>query len=146
MDSGYLSSCAVSEAGAVDCWGGRLLATQPPEQISAGTVAVGRIVVRWLADGRAEFGFRITRGERVLPTRRFFPADARVGEWLFTTTVEQGRYTLGRIGARKLNDGRIEFGFVTHDSRLILSEWRSLATDTTVGHWLWGSEIELRVD
>ena len=38
----------------------------------------GRIVARRLADGRVEFGWQPTGGERVLPRQRYFPAAATV--------------------------------------------------------------------
>ena len=50
-------------------------------------VELGLIEVRLLADGRLEFAFLRTTGERILPQRRYFPADARVGEWLPSTEI-----------------------------------------------------------
>ena len=51
-----------------------------------------RIVARRLADGRVEFGLQQRGGdgawgERLLPSRRFFPADAPVGGWLSSSRL-----------------------------------------------------------
>ncbi|MCY3807561.1 MAG: hypothetical protein OXG91_13940, partial [bacterium] len=51
-----------------------------------------RIVARRLDDGRVEFGLQQrdadgSWGERLLPSRRFFPATAGVGPWLASSTL-----------------------------------------------------------
>ena len=51
-----------------------------------------RIVARKLSDGRVEFGLQErlddgSWGERMLPTRRFFPTDAPVGRWLRSSAL-----------------------------------------------------------
>ena len=45
-----------------------------------------RIVAQRLEDGRVEFGLE-QDGERILPERRYFPADASVGRWLRSSPV-----------------------------------------------------------
>ena len=55
--------------------------------VEVGGVAIGRINARLRADGRIEFAFTPTDGERVLPQSRNFPADARVGRWLRSTEI-----------------------------------------------------------
>ena len=45
-----------------------------------------RIVAQKLEDGRIEFALE-QDGERILPSTRFFPADARVGRWLKSSHV-----------------------------------------------------------
>ncbi len=60
-----------------------------PSAYVAGEV---RVVVQRLADGRIEFAFQKrlpgeTWGERLLPARRFVPADAEVGRWLISAPV-----------------------------------------------------------
>ena len=53
--------------------------------------SVGRINVRVGAeDGRIEFAFTPTGGERILPPSRYFPADANIGTWLRSTLIEPG--------------------------------------------------------
>ena len=71
----------------------------------------GRIVARRLADGRTEFGWQPTGGERILPSSRYFPAAPGHNRWLRSSPVEVGGVELGRINARQLSDGRIEFAF-----------------------------------
>ena len=51
-------------------------------------VTVGRINARLRGDGRIEFAFTPTGGERILPPSRRFPADANVGSWLRSTLIE----------------------------------------------------------
>ncbi|MYC46041.1 MAG: hypothetical protein F4121_13500 [Acidimicrobiia bacterium] len=51
-----------------------------------------RIVARKLTDGRIEFGLQQRRtneswSDRMLPSRRFFPANAQVGRWLVSSLV-----------------------------------------------------------
>ena len=63
---------------------GKWLRSSPVE---VGGVAIGRINARLRADGRIEFAFTPTNGERILPQSRNFPADARVGRWLRSTEI-----------------------------------------------------------
>lgn len=46
-----------------------------------------RVVARSTTDGRIEFGIEHD-GERILPSGRYFPADAQVGRWLRSTPVD----------------------------------------------------------
>ena len=48
---------------------------------------IGRINARQAEDGRIEFAFTPTDGERITPQARYFPADARVGRWLRSTEI-----------------------------------------------------------
>ena len=57
--------------------------------------AVVRITARKLPDGDVEFGLQQRGaddawGERLLPTRRFFPAEATVDEWLPSSSLDLG--------------------------------------------------------
>ena len=49
--------------------------------------ALVRITARLLPDDRIEFGLRQGSGQLQLPTRRFFPSDARVGRWLASSPL-----------------------------------------------------------
>ena len=49
--------------------------------------AIGRINARLRSDGRIEFGFTPTDGERIEPPARYFPVDARVNRWLRSTEI-----------------------------------------------------------
>ena len=63
---------------------GKWLRSSPVE---VGGVELGRINARLRSDGRIEFAFTPTDGERILPPARHFPADARVGRWLRSTEI-----------------------------------------------------------
>ena len=76
----------------------RYLPSSPPRgrwlnssEIVVDGASVGRINVRVGADdGRIEFAFTPTGGERILPPSRYFPADANIGSWLRSTLIEPG--------------------------------------------------------
>ena len=78
--SRYLPASGVT----VDSW----LRSSP---IEVDGVAIGRINVRLLADGRIEFAFTPTGGERILPPSRYFPAAAATDRWLRSTEIEINR-------------------------------------------------------
>ena len=122
-----------------------------------------RIVARRLADGRVEFGLQERGGDgswgaRLLPSRRFFPPDATVGRWLvssplvlsvgWTTFDDLGVEVEVRIVARRLADGRVEFGLQERGGdgswggRLLPSR-RFFPLDATVGRWLVSSRLVL---
>ena len=63
---------------------GRWLNSSPVEVDGA---EIGRINARLRSDGRIEFAFTPTDGERILPPSRYFPVDARVGRWLRSTEI-----------------------------------------------------------
>ena len=56
--------------------------------VEVGGAEIGRINARLRSDGRIEFGFTPTDGERIEPNARYFPVDARVGRWLRSTEIE----------------------------------------------------------
>ena len=103
----------------------------------------GRIVARRLDDGRTEFGWQPAGGERVLPSARYFPADAQVDRWLNSSTVEVGGAEIGRINARLLDDGRIEFAFTPTDGERIEPPARYFPTDARTNRWLRSTEIAI---
>ena len=55
--------------------------------VEVGGVELGRINARLRADGRIEFAFTPTDGERIAPQSRYFPADATVNRWLRSTEI-----------------------------------------------------------
>ena len=67
--------------------------------VEVGGVEIGRINARLRADGRIEFAFTPTGGERILPPQRNFPApaDATVGRWLRSTEIT---FTISRAAPR----------------------------------------------
>ena len=113
-----------------------------------------RIVARKLADGRIEFGLQQHRdgswSERLLPARRLFPADTTAGRWLqsspLTTSVAASPYVTPsdvrmRIVARRLADGRTEFGLQLRQYDTTWGErlepaGRMFPADTDAGRWL----------
>ena len=103
----------------------------------------GRIVARLLEDGRVEFGWQPTGGARALPRQRYFPADATVDRWLRSSPVEVGGAEIGRINARLLSDGRIEFAFTPTDGERILTDARYFPTSARPNRWLRSTEIAI---
>ena len=103
----------------------------------------GRIVAQRLADGRTEFGWQPAGGERVLPRARYFPAEVGHQRWLNSSPVEVGGAEIGRINARRLSDGRIEFAFTPTDGERILPSSRYFPVDARVGRWLRSTEITI---
>ena len=120
-----------------------------------------RIVARLLENGKIEFGLQQwqdndTWGDRRFPRARLFPADTAVGRWLqssaITLSVAESAGDLAddiavRIVARKLENGRVEFGLQERDN----GSWgdRELPTrryfppSATVDRWLGSSTITL---
>ena len=103
----------------------------------------GRIVAQRLDDGRTEFGWQPAGGARVLPSARYFPADAQVDRWLRSSPVEVSGAEIGRINARLRDDGRIEFAFTPTDGERILPPSRYFPADVRVGRWLRSTEIAI---
>ena len=103
----------------------------------------GRIVARLLDDGRVEFGWQPTGGARVLPRQRYFPADITHNRWLRSSPVEVGGAEIGRINARQLSDGRIEFAFTPTDGERITPQARYFPTDARENRWLRSTEIAI---
>ena len=139
-------ACALSEAGAAYCWivydGAADVPIWLRDLQAEPALARGRIVARRLSDGRTEFGWLPAgSGERVLPRLRYAPADAEVGRWLRSSPVEVGGEKIGRISARRLSDGRIEYAFSPINSERILPTSRILSAQPAPDRWLHSSEI-----
>ena len=125
--------------------------SSPPQQSPQGPPAVdqpgdpfpaGRIVARRLEDGRTEFGYRLEGGELVLPSKRFFPTSTQVGQWLNSTPVEVDGVSIGRISARRHEDGRIEFSLIPTDADRFLPISRFFPVRSS-GGWLRSTLIDL---
>ena len=116
----------------------------PPADPDAMRSDAGRIVARRLVDGRTEFGWLPTGATaRVLPSARYFPASgATVGRWLRSSPVEVNGAEIGRINARLLDDGRIEFAFTPTGGERILPPSRYFPVSAAVDRWLRSTEIE----
>ena len=105
---------------------------------------VGAITARRLPDGRVEFAFRPSGGARIFPELRFVPADAELNSWLVSSDVTHVDATLGRIIARRLGDGWMEFGFRVEGGDELLPELRFVPAVTS-GGWLASSELSFSV-
>ena len=115
----------------------------PPAVAQSEDETAGRIVARLLDDGRVEFGWQPTGGERVLPTQRYFPAGITHDRWLRSSPVEVDDEAIGRIEARQLEDGRIEFAFTPTDGKRILTDARYFPTSARANRWLRSTEITI---
>ncbi len=61
-------------------------------EIDFGDGFAGRIIARYAADGRTEFGFRVTGYEDIFPRARYFPATGpNHNRWLRSTEIEIGK-------------------------------------------------------
>ena len=115
VEAGRKHACALSDSGQALCWLVRRDVLDVPVHLLDPTAlqAAGRLAARRLTDGRVEFAFDPDRGEPVLPASRFLPPSAASGRWFNSSivTTDDGR-EIGKISVRKLEDGRIEFGFL----------------------------------
>ena len=119
-------------------------AALPPDGPDAMRSDAGRIVARRLADGRTEFGWQPEgSNERVLPRSRYFPTNARADRWLNSSPVEVNGVEVGRINARLLADGRIEFAFTPSGGERILPPSRYFPTNAAIDVWLRSTEIDV---
>ncbi len=120
-----------------------------------------RIVARLLDNGKIEFGLQqilhdSTWGDRVFPRARLFPATTAVGRWLvsspITLSAAEGPNDFAvdvavRIVARRLADGRVEFGLQQRDNGSWgdrdLPQSRFFPPTATVDRWLGSSTLNL---
>ena len=151
-------ACALKSDGIPTCWLMRNSAADVPAWLREPSAAPGgeltaappaslergRIVARRLADGRTEFGWQPAEGgQRVLPRSRYFPANAQADRWLRSSPIEVDGVEIGRINARLLADGRIEFGFTPTGGERILPSSRYFPVGAAVDRWLRSTVIEL---
>ena len=121
---------------------------------------VVRVVARPIADGRIEMALQRFDpagrwGPRLLPESRFLPVRATPGRWLASSTLTLERPTGStidvRIVARRLADGRSEFGLQrrSHGSnwgRRLLGNRRIVPAEAAPDRWLAGSPQQPGVD
>ena len=117
----------------------------PEGGVMTGEAIDGRIVAQRLDDGRIEFGFQPEGEDRILPRSRYFPANARVDRWLVSSDVVFDGEVLGRITARRLDDGRVEFGFIPDGGDRILPSGRYFPSNARTNRWLHSTIIEVDV-
>ena len=109
------------------------------------TSLTGRIVARRLADGRIEFGFQPNGGDRILPSSRNFPANPPVNRWLRSGPVSIDGRQVGRVNARRLPDGRTEFGFTLESGFRVSPSSRYFPTGKGTTNWLRSSAFSVRL-
>ena len=102
-----------------------------------------RIIARLAADGRVEHGVELAGGAQLLPAKRFLETDAAVGRWHISSDVGVAGSTLGRIRARWLADGRIEWSFRDAAGEVIVPGVRFLPSDPPPGAWFHSAPIEV---
>ena len=117
----------------------------PVEAQSAGESASGtssvRIAARKLANGSLEFGLQVVGGDFWLPRARFFSyPTVDVGRWLRASPYGMSDGIDARIRARRLENGKVEFGLQIGENRQWLPRSRLFPYATaSVGTWLYAS-------
>ena len=135
----------------------------PPDDSSDAVLSADpdvRITARMLANGKIEFALLQQEeddswGDPLLPSQRFFPTSARVDHWLQSspltisvaaTAEDFSEEVQVRIIARKLSNGKVEFGMQQQQDdgswggRLLPSR-RFFPTDARVDRWLASSVL-----
>ena len=101
-----------------------------------------RIIAQLNENGRVEHGVEISDGEQVMPSARFLSPEAPVDTWLVSSDVEMDEKSIGNIRSRRLEDGRIELGFIDALGEEVEPEIRYIAANSPAGVWLRSGEIE----
>ncbi len=99
-----------------------------------------RVLSRLGEDGQIEHGVELSDGEQIFPETRHLPADAEVDEWVESSEVlvevdEEEEEGIGHIRSRRLEDGRVEVGYVTVSGREVEPRVRYLPSEMPVGVW-----------
>ena len=122
------------------------------------------VEARRLEDGRTEFALRLHDPgnpwqDRILPNRRFFPVRATTDRWLWSAPIVlrlasddpdvPSERVWVRITARRLADGRVEFGLQHRGpggrwGERLLPERRFFPAVAGVGRWLVSSPVTVR--
>ena len=102
-----------------------------------------RIIARISDDGRIEHAVEFDGGEQVMPDVRYLSANASVGIWHTSSVVELDEEPIGKIRTRRLNDGRLEVGFVNTGGQVTLPEIRYFPAEMPQGVWLRSGMIEV---
>ncbi len=101
-----------------------------------------RIIAQLDENGRVEHGVEISNGEQVMPSARFLSPETPVDVWLVSSDVEVDEKSIGNIRSRRLEDGRIELGFIDALGEEVAPEIRYVAANSPAGVWLRSGEIE----
>ena len=135
----------------------------PPDDSSDAVLSADpdvRIAARMLSNGKIEFALLQQEdddswGDPLLPSRRFFPTSARVDHWLQSspltisvaaTAEDFSEDVQVRIIARKLSNGKVEFGVQQQQDDgswggRLLPTRRFFPTDARVDRWLVSSVL-----
>ena len=116
---------------------------QPAVTLDAPPLHRLRIIAKLDEDGRIEHGVELSNREQILPSGRYLSSDAPPGKWRISSDVEVDGHAIGRIRSRRLDDGRVELGFMDAAGGIITPDIRYLSADVPVGVWLRSGEIEV---
>ena len=137
-NTAFLQSLTIGRSAVAE-----LIAPEPPPVVEPEPEPVQlRVIARLAEDGRIEHGVELASGEQVLPQRRFLDAAPDDRRWFESSDVEVDGGSIGVIRARRLDDGRIEFGFVDAEGNVIAPDVRFLPAELAEGVWLRSSEFE----
>ena len=123
-----------------------------PQDSGVGMEALGvvsetveiRIRAQPLTGGRIEFGVRIEgETEPLTIDRRFLPAAPRVNRWLPSSRMRLNEAVEGHVIARRLADGRTEFGFRVTGRGDVFPASRFVPSDAEAERWLISSVISI---
>ena len=144
--AGRRAIAAALVAFAALCWGAQPAAALEQEA----TATEVRVAAQLLADGRVEVALQTRSGEgawseRLPLERRYLPADAEPGRWLWTAprALDGAEW---RATARRLASGAVEVALQVRSPRgawsgRLLPERRFLPRDVEPGHWLSSSPV-----
>lgn len=112
---------------------------------SDGPAHTVRIQARKLESGKVEFGLQLDGDREWLPRARRFPyATAPVGKWLFASPYTMRDGTSVKIQARRLANGKLEFGLQLDGDQVWLPRSRYFPYETVeVDRWLFASRFSL---
>ncbi len=94
-----------------------------------------RVLSRLGDDGRIEHGVELRNGEQIFPEMRHLATDAEVDEWVLSSDVLVDDEVIGQIRSRRLEDGRVEVGYVTVTGRGASPKVRFLPEEMPEGVW-----------
>ena len=100
---------------------------QPPATMAAPPPHRLRIIAKLNEDGRIEHGVELSDGEQILPSRRYLSTNTSPGIWRSSSDVEVDGYPIGKIRSRRLDDGRVELGFMDAAGGTITPDIRYLS-------------------
>ena len=136
----FLESLAVADSNDILALFGY---EQPPATMVASPPHRLRVIARLNEDGRIEHGVELTDGEQILPSKRHLSSKDPPRVWRISSDVEVDGYPVGKVRSRRLDDGRVELGFIDAAGQTITPDIRYLSADIPAGVWLRSGEIEV---